>query len=134
MALQRKISRRKLRQMVGRSFPVLVEGRSEETELLFRAGMESQAPGIDGQVLINDYEGAEPRLGEFRWATITDAGDYDLVSRLEARTFAERAVPSSPGPAGPRLVQIQAAGAMRLPLRSPGHAMSHLPQDVPWDG
>jgi len=41
MALQRKISRRKLRQRVGRSFPVLVEGRSEETELLFRGRLES---------------------------------------------------------------------------------------------
>jgi len=109
MALQRRISQRKLRQKVGRSFPVLVEGRSEETEWLFRGRLESQAPGIDGQVLINDYEGAEPRPGEFRWATITAAGDYDLVSRLEARHFAERAVPNSPPPVGSRLVQIQSA-------------------------
>jgi ribosomal protein S12 methylthiotransferase len=109
MALQRRISRRKLRQRVGRSFPVLVEGRSEETELLFRGRLESQAPGIDGQVLINDFEGAEPRPGEFRWATITAAGDYDLVSRLEARNFAERLVPNSPPPVGSRLVQIQPA-------------------------
>jgi ribosomal protein S12 methylthiotransferase len=109
MALQRRISRRKLRQRVGRSFPVLVEGRSEETEFLFRGRLESQAPGIDGQVLINDFEGAEPRPGEFRWATITAAGDYDLVSRLEARNFAERVVPNSPPPVGPRLVQIQPA-------------------------
>jgi ribosomal protein S12 methylthiotransferase len=107
MALQRKISRRKLREKVGRSFPVLVEGRSEETELLFRGRLESQAPGIDGQVLINDFEGAEPRPGEFRWASITAAGDYDLVARLEARNFAERVVPSSPPALGSRLVQIQ---------------------------
>jgi ribosomal protein S12 methylthiotransferase len=110
MALQRKISRRKLRQKVGRSFPVLVEGRSEETDLLFQGRLETQAPGIDGQVLINDFEGAEPRPGEFRWATITAAGDYDLVSRLEARNFVERAVPSSPPPVEARLVQIQPAG------------------------
>jgi ribosomal protein S12 methylthiotransferase len=96
IALQRRISRRKLRQRVGRSFPVLVEGRSEETEWLFRGRLESQAPGIDGQVLINDFEGAEPRAGEFRWATITAAGDYDLVSGLEARNFAARSVPDSP--------------------------------------
>jgi ribosomal protein S12 methylthiotransferase len=109
MALQRRISRRKLRQRVGRSFPVLVEGRSGETELLFQGRLESQAPGIDGQVLINDFEGAEPRPGEFRWATITAGGDYDLVSRLEARTFAERVVPNSASPVGSRLVQIQPA-------------------------
>jgi ribosomal protein S12 methylthiotransferase len=109
MALQRRISRRKLRQRVGRSFPVLVEGRAEETEWLFRGRLESQAPGIDGQVLINDFEGAEPRPGEFRWATITAAGDYDLVSRLEARNFAERSGPNSPPAVGSRLVQIQPA-------------------------
>jgi len=109
MAVQRGISRRKLRQKVGRAFPVLVEGRCEETELLFQGRLESQAPGIDGQVLINDFEGAEPRPGEFRWATLTAAGDYDLVARLEARTFAERAVPSSPLPLASRLVQIQPA-------------------------
>ena len=112
MAVQRRISKRKLRQKMGSSFPVLVEGRSQETELLFQGRLESQAPGIDGQVLINDFEGAEPADGEFRWATITGAGDYDLVACLEARSFRERAVPKSPVPVGSRLVQIQAA-AMR---------------------
>jgi ribosomal protein S12 methylthiotransferase len=110
MALQRRISKRKLRKRVGGCFPVIVEGRSEETELLFQGRLESQAPGIDGQVLINDFAGAEPRPGEFRWATVTAAGDYDLVSRLEARNFAERVVPDSPPPVRPRLVQIQSAG------------------------
>jgi ribosomal protein S12 methylthiotransferase len=109
MAVQRKISRRKLREKVGQCLPLLVEGRSEETDLLFRGRLESQAPEIDGQVLINDYEGAEPQPGEFRWATITAASDYDLVARLEARVFAERALPASPAPAGSRLVEIQAA-------------------------
>jgi ribosomal protein S12 methylthiotransferase len=109
MALQRRISRRKQREKVGRSFPVLVEGRSEETELLFQGRLESQAPGIDGQVLINDFEGAEPKPGEFRWAAIKSAGDYDLVARLEARNFAERAVPNPRPVTGSRLVQIQAA-------------------------
>jgi ribosomal protein S12 methylthiotransferase len=109
MALQRRISRGKLRQRVGRSFPILVEGRSQETELLFQGRLESQAPGIDGQVLINDFEGAEPRPGEFRWATITAAGDYDLVARLEARNYAERAISSSPPSVGCRLVHIQPA-------------------------
>jgi ribosomal protein S12 methylthiotransferase len=84
MALQRKISRRNLRRMVGRSLPVLVEGRSEETELLYQGRSERQAPGIDGCILINDVEGSPPQPGEFRWATITKAGDYDLVARLEA--------------------------------------------------
>jgi ribosomal protein S12 methylthiotransferase len=86
---QRAISRQKLRSKIGKSLPVLVEGRSEETDLLFRGRLECQAPEIDGRVLINDVFGPEPRLGEFRWATITAASDYDLVARLEAATFGE---------------------------------------------
>jgi len=109
MALQRMISRRKLRAKVGQSFPVLVEGRSEETDLLFQGRLESQAPEIDGRVLINDFDGPAPQPGELRWATVTAAGDYDLVARLEARIFAERTVPTTPAQAGPRLVQNQPA-------------------------
>lgn len=112
LALQRKTSRRKLRRQVGRRRPVLVEGRSEESDLLFRGRLESQAPEIDGRVLVNDFEGPEPQPGEFRWATITAASDYDLVARLEARRFAEFA-PARPGVApvgsGSRLVNIQPA-------------------------
>lgn len=87
MALQRKISRRNLRRVVGESLPVLVEGRSEETELLYQGRSERQAPGIDGCILINDCQGPEPQPGEFRWATITQAGDYDLIARLEAKRY-----------------------------------------------
>jgi len=109
MVLQRRISRRRLQDWVGRSVPVLVEGRSEETDLLYQARSERQAPGIDGSVLINDFEGAEPRPGDFRWATITETGDYDLVARLEARFFAERRAPATPAPAVSPLIQIQPA-------------------------
>ncbi len=108
MALQRKISRRRLRAKIGQSLPVLVEGRSDETDLLYQGRFESQAPGIDGHVLINEFDGPEPRAGEFRWATITDSGDYDLIARLEATVFAECRVPAPA--AGLRLVQIQPAG------------------------
>lgn len=123
LAMQRRISRRKLRALIGQSLPVLVEGRSTETDLLYQGRLESQAPEIDGQVLINDFEGAEPQPGEFRWATITAAGDYDLVARLEARVFAERAVPARPPKAAPLLVQVQTPGPAGL---GNGHALSGL--------
>ena len=63
---------------------MLVEGRSEETDLLFTGRFESQAPEIDGRVLINDFVGDQPQPGDFRWATVTEHSDYDLVARLEA--------------------------------------------------
>jgi ribosomal protein S12 methylthiotransferase len=97
--------------MVGKSLPVLVEGPSEETDLLYQGRSERQAPGIDGCILINDFEGPEPKRGEFRWATITEVGDYDLVARLEAEVFAERPLNPNPLPTVGTLVQIQAAAA-----------------------
>ena len=110
LAAQRKISRHKLRQAVGKTFSLLVEGRSQETELLFHGRLESQAPEIDGQVYINDFAGTEPRPGEFRWVTITSASDYDLVGRLEEAHFAEPPTPRMGGlVAGVRLVRIQPA-------------------------
>jgi ribosomal protein S12 methylthiotransferase len=107
LALQRGISRRKLRAKIGKRFPVLVEGRSEETDLLFTGRLESQAPEIDGRVLINEFAGAEPRPGEYRWATVTDAADYDLVARLGTETFAERGSAPQPSLPSPGFVQIQ---------------------------
>jgi ribosomal protein S12 methylthiotransferase len=112
MSLQRKVSRRNLRRMVGKSIPILVEGRSEETDLLYQGRSERQAPGIDGFILINDFDGPEPKRGEFRWATITEVGDYDLVVRLEAEVFAERSSNPNPLPAVGALVHIQAGVAV----------------------
>ena len=118
LELQRKISRRKLRAKVGQRLPVLVEGPAEESEMLLAGRVESQAPEIDGRVLINDFEGPEPVRGEFRWARISQASDYDLVAGLEAERYAEpcaslRAEPNSSRVGGrhpvqkPRLIQIQ---------------------------
>lgn len=117
LALQRKISRRKLRRQVGRRYPVLVEGRSEETDLLFRGRLESQAPEIDGRVLINDCEGPEPTSGEFRWATVTAASDYDLVARLETERFAE-GMPADMSVALTLEMKARQNGACGVPLGS----------------
>jgi tRNA A37 methylthiotransferase MiaB len=101
--------------MVGKTLPVLVEGPSEETELLYQGRSEQQAPGIDGCILINDIDGAAPQPGDFRWATVTEAGDYDLVARLESKVFAERLAPANRLPPVGALVQIQQATTTALP-------------------
>ena len=82
MAIQRRISRERNRALAGMVTPVLVEGPSRETELLWEARMATQAPEIDGVVLVNDFEGAEPRSGEMRRLRITASHDYDLVGSL----------------------------------------------------
>ncbi len=82
MAIQRKISRARNKALVGRELPVLVEGLSKETDLLWEGRLSTQAPEIDGATLINDFEGAEPRQGEIRRLLITEAHDYDVVGTL----------------------------------------------------
>jgi ribosomal protein S12 methylthiotransferase len=61
MLLQARISRKKNRELKGKRVRVLVEGPAEQTDLLWQGRMESQAPRIDGLVLINDVEGPNPQ-------------------------------------------------------------------------
>jgi len=82
MAIQRKIARKQNRELVGQELPVLVEGPSQETDLLWEGRLPTQAPEIDGVTLINDFEGAEPKQGEIRRLRVTEAHDYDLVGTL----------------------------------------------------
>jgi ribosomal protein S12 methylthiotransferase len=84
LAIQRKISRARNRELVKREFPALVEGPSRETELLWEARMARQAPEIDGVCLVNDVEGAAPRPGDIRRLRIAEAHDYDVVGTLLA--------------------------------------------------
>jgi ribosomal protein S12 methylthiotransferase len=82
MAIQRKVARRRNRDLVGQEVPVLVEGLSKETDLLWAGRTPWQAPDIDGTALINDFEGEEPRPGEIRRLRVTEAHDYDVVGTL----------------------------------------------------
>jgi ribosomal protein S12 methylthiotransferase len=87
MALQRRVSKAANRRMIGREVEVLVEGPSEETDLLWQGRMSTQAPEIDGFCYINDFAGAPPRPGEIRRMRITEAHDYDLVGSLVPEMF-----------------------------------------------
>ena len=82
MKIQARISKQKNRSLLGHRYPVLVEGQSDETDLLWQGRLESQAPRIDGVVLINDVEGTPPSPGDFRNVEITQTLDYDLIGRL----------------------------------------------------
>jgi len=82
MQIQARISKKKNRQHLGKRYPLLVEGESAESDLLWQGRLESQAPRIDGVVLINDVEGAPPNAGDFRSVEITQTLEYDLVGKL----------------------------------------------------
>ncbi|MBV9611951.1 MAG: radical SAM protein, partial [Acidobacteriaceae bacterium] len=82
LALQRRISRARNRRLIGAEFPVLIEGPSKETDLLWEGRLPSQAPEIDGVCYINDAAAGEPRAGEMRTIRISEAHDYDLIGEL----------------------------------------------------
>ena len=83
MQIQRKISKRKKKAHVGKEFDLVLEGTSEETELLLEGRTPMHAPEIDGKVFVNDVpEGLDPQTGEFYHCQVTEAHDYDLVARI----------------------------------------------------
>jgi len=82
MTAQARIARENLDRFVGRQIPVLLEGLSSESDLLYQGRMETQAPEIDGCVLINDLGEQEPVAGRFYMTEITEGLDYDLVGRI----------------------------------------------------
>jgi ribosomal protein S12 methylthiotransferase len=83
MKAQARISHRKNRRLVGNRVTVLLEGRSKESDLLLEGRLASQAPEIDGSVLINDVpEGMDVRPGDFVTVEITEAHEYDLIGRV----------------------------------------------------
>ena len=83
MSIQREISRKKKRALVGRQFDLLLEGPSSETELLWQGRTVMHAPEIDGTVYINDFGHRDnAREGEFYRCEITEAHEYDLVARI----------------------------------------------------
>ena len=83
MGIQRQISKKKKKAFVGREFDLLLEGESEETELLLEGRTAMHAPEIDGKVFVNDFpEEANPQPGQFYRCQITAAHDYDLVARI----------------------------------------------------
>jgi ribosomal protein S12 methylthiotransferase len=82
MKRQAGISKKKLKEMVGRRVDVLVEGASDESDLLLKGRMETQAPDIDGHVLINDTGEVAVTTGEFYQVEITESMEYDLIGRI----------------------------------------------------
>ena len=83
MKLQQKISAKATAEWVGREVDLLVEGESEETELLWEGRTIQHAPEIDGKVFINDFGPHEELVpGTFYRAEITESHDYDVVARI----------------------------------------------------
>jgi ribosomal protein S12 methylthiotransferase len=104
MTLQRKISHKKSEALVGRELDVLVDGPSDEHELVMMGRHAGQAPDIDGQVYLSE---GEARPGEMRRVRITQASDYDLVGEL---LDGDHVPPPAPPPKRVRLQILQTDG------------------------
>ncbi|RLB69721.1 MAG: 30S ribosomal protein S12 methylthiotransferase RimO [Deltaproteobacteria bacterium] len=79
MKAQARVSFRKNRSLVGCTEQVLVEGYSEETDLLLKGRSARQAPDIDGQYLITS---GIADVGEYVQLKITDSSEYDLIGEI----------------------------------------------------
>ncbi|MCB9073676.1 MAG: 30S ribosomal protein S12 methylthiotransferase RimO [Bdellovibrionaceae bacterium] len=79
MKAQNKISKKMHKKFIGKTMKVIIDGASEETDLLLQGRTAQQAPGIDGVVLINEGQ-AQP--GDIVDVLITDSHDYDLVGHI----------------------------------------------------
>lgn len=83
MKEQAKISKKKNKAKIGKTFKVLFEGLSQESDLLFQGRLEGQAQEIDGYILINDMpEDFEPKIGEIYNVKISEAHNYDLIGAI----------------------------------------------------
>ena len=83
MKAQKSVSKRRLRGLIGRELDVLVEGESDESELLLVGRHAGQAPEVDGSVHLTNGT-AQP--GEIHRVRITHSADYDLVGDLSLGT------------------------------------------------
>ena len=79
MTLQAGISKKRYQRLAGSIVPVLLEGPSQETELLLKGRMSTMAPDVDGQVLINRGEGI---VGDIVPVRISEAHAYDLIGEI----------------------------------------------------
>ncbi len=77
MRVQGPISRERLQLRIGTELDVLVEGVSDESELLLQGRWWGQAPEVDGSVYLAN---GTARAGEIRRVLVTDAADYDLMA------------------------------------------------------
>jgi ribosomal protein S12 methylthiotransferase len=79
MRTQARLSFKRNRALIGKNEQVIIEGFSEETDLLLKGRSSRQAPDIDGQVYITS---GNANIGDIVTLKITDSSDYDLIGEI----------------------------------------------------
>ena len=85
MSVQQEVSKKKNKARVGKILPVLIEGTDPGEEYLVTGRLATQAPEIDGQVIIEE---SEVKIGQIVPMLITASTDYDLIGRQAEKTVA----------------------------------------------
>ncbi len=105
MLLLQEKSRDRMETYVGKRIEVLVDGVSEETDLLLAARHAGQAAEIDGTTYIND---GSAKAGDIVQVEITEAFEYDMVGHITQMI--------APAPERPDHARLEA------PERKPGRS------------
>lgn len=79
MAIQQDVSRDNLTRYQGQILPVLIEGPSPDSELVWQGRLATQAPEVDGVVYIND---GPVKAGVIQMVRISETHAYDLVGEV----------------------------------------------------
>jgi ribosomal protein S12 methylthiotransferase len=124
MAIQKKISREKLRARKGGVETALVEGPSKDNPLVWEARLESMAPDIDGKLYLTDIEVAcasstsliSAQPGDIVRVEITKTDAYDLIGRVVEilPRPAERLAQHLPAPPPQQLTRISTGAPLRV--------------------
>jgi len=117
MALQKKISRERLKSLKDRTETALLEGPSKDNPLVWEARLESMAPDIDGKLYLTDIElpgGQVASTGDVVKVEITKTDAYDLIGRV---------VEIQPRPVVRELTAVAAAPAEKLTRIATGAAL-----------
>src|ERR1700751_1240496 len=118
MAIQKKISREKLKNWKGRTETALLEGPSKDNPLVWEARLQGMAPEIDGKLYLTDIELPDGRFadtGGVARVEITKTDAYDLIGRVvEILPRSEiRALVSQP-PAQEKIHRITTGAPLRV--------------------
>jgi len=120
MALQKKVSREKLRAFKGRRVSALVEGPSKDTPLVWEARLETMAPDIDGKLYLTDVElpsGETAEPGDVAQVEIEKTDAYDLIGRvvqIQPRRMARPIARPAATPASEKLTRIGTGAPLRV--------------------
>ena len=118
MAMQKRISRERLRAWKGRTEIALIEGPSAENPLVWEARLQGMAPEIDGKLYLTDIELPDGRFadtGDAARVEIAKTDTYDLIGRVaEILPRPEKRAQASQPPAHEKLHRITTGAALRV--------------------